>query len=97
MEQMDLEKIRQEIDQVDRQLASVLEARLQLVLQVADYKQAHGLSVKDTAREEQVIAKVTGLLQHQEYAPAVAGIMRSIIDAACTLEEEKLQTKGEEL
>ena len=90
---LDLKKIRQEIDLVDRRLAQDLEKRLQLVLQVAEYKREQGLPVKDAAREEQVVAKVTGLLQHQEYAPVVAGIMRSIMAAACELEEKHLAEK----
>ena len=38
MQELDLEKIRKEIDKVDQQLADVLESRLQLVMQVAAYK-----------------------------------------------------------
>lgn len=38
MQELDLEKIRQEIDKVDQQLADVLESRLHLVMQVAAYK-----------------------------------------------------------
>ena len=91
MAKLDLEKIRQDIDRVDRRLAQNLEERLQLVLQVAEYKREQGLPVKDAAREEQVIAKVTSLLQNQDYAPAVADIMRSIIAAACVLEENFLE------
>ena len=94
MEKLDLYKIRQEIDQVDKQLAEVLEKRLQLVLKVAEYKQEKGIPVKDANREEQVIAKVTGMLHNQEYGLAVAKIMRSIIDVACSLEEELLRKKG---
>ena len=36
--ELDLGAIRQQIDKVDRELAKVLEARLQLVMQVAEYK-----------------------------------------------------------
>lgn len=47
MQELDLEKIRQEIDKVDQQLADVLESRLHLVMQVAAYKKSKGLPVKD--------------------------------------------------
>ena len=93
MEKLDLQKIRHDIDTVDKKLAQALEERLQLVLQVAEYKRELGLPVRDLAREEQVIAKVTSLLDNQDYAPAVAGIMRSIIDAACSIEEEYMVIK----
>ena len=90
MQELDLELIRKEIDKADAQLAAVLEKRLQLVMQVAAYKKAQGMPVKDKAREEKVIAKVAGLLENKNYAGAVKNIMRTIIDQACLLEEDAL-------
>lgn len=88
--QLDLEKIRIEIDKADRELVRVLENRLNLVMQVAAYKKAQGLPVKDVVREAKVINKVVGCLENDKYAPAMRSIMRSIIDVACELEEAEL-------
>ncbi len=90
MQELDLELIRKEIDKMDQQLAEVLENRLQLVMQVAAYKKAKGLPVKDKNREARVIAKVAGFLENKEYSIAVKNIMRGIIDQACVLEEAAL-------
>ena len=90
MQELDLEKIRQEIDKVDQQLADVLESRLQLVMQIAAYKKSKGLPVKDKNREAKVIEKVAGFLENKEYSVAVKNIMRGIIDQACLLEETAL-------
>ena len=90
MAELDLEVIRQEIDKCDRQLAAVLEARLGLVMQVAEYKKSKGMPVKDKAREAKVIEKVTGFLENKDYVPAVETIMHAIMDAACVLEEAEL-------
>lgn len=90
MEKLDLDNIRQQIDKVDHQLAAILEARLNLVLQVADYKKSQGLPVKDKAREAKVIAKTVSYLENQKYKNAVGNIMRSIIEQACILEENVL-------
>ena len=90
MAELDLEVIRKEIDKVDRQLAAILEARLGLVMQVAEYKKAKGMPVKDKAREAKVVEKVTGFLDNKDYVPAVETIMHSIMDAACVLEEAEL-------
>lgn len=90
MQELDLELIRKEIDKMDQQLAEVLENRLQLVMQVAAYKKAKGLPVKDKNREASVIAKVAGFLENKEYSIAVKNIMRGIIDQACVLEEAAL-------
>ena len=90
MQELDLETIRKDIDRMDQQLAEVLENRLQLVMQVAAYKKAKGLPVKDKAREAKVIDKVAGFLENKDYSVAVKNIMRGIIDQACVLEETAL-------
>ena len=52
-----LEQARAEIDTVDAQLAALFERRMAAVLQVAEYKRAHGLPVYDAARETAVLEK----------------------------------------
>ena len=42
-----LEHARAEIDEVDAQLAALFERRMAAVLQVAEYKRAHGLPIFD--------------------------------------------------
>mgnify|MGYP004444502329 FL=1 len=88
--ELDLNIIRQEIDEVDQKLAAALEARLNLVMQVAEYKKNKGLQVKDRDRERAVIEKVAGLMQDPKYVIAAKNIMRGIIDQACLLEESKI-------
>ena len=52
-----LEQARAEIDTVDAQLAALFERRMAAVLQVAEYKRAHGLPIFDAAREAAVLEK----------------------------------------
>ncbi|MBQ9131600.1 MAG: chorismate mutase, partial [Clostridia bacterium] len=52
-----LQEARQEINQIDEEMARLFVRRMQAVGKVAEYKQAHGLPVLDAAREEQVIRK----------------------------------------
>ena len=52
-----LEQARAEIDAVDTQLAALFERRMAAVLQVAEYKRAHGLPIYDAARETAVLEK----------------------------------------
>lgn len=97
MQELDLQEIRRQIDEVDRKLAEALASRLDLVMQVAAYKKSKNMPVKDKAREALVIEKVTSMVEVPEYKPAVAKIMRSIIDAACDLEEDILAHSRQEL
>ena len=52
-----LEQARAEIDEVDAQLAALFERRMAAVLQVAEYKRAHGLPIFDAAREAAVLER----------------------------------------
>ena len=54
-----LEKARQIINDVDRQMAALFEQRMDAAKMVADYKKEHGLKIDDFAREEQIIEKNT--------------------------------------
>ena len=56
----ELEEARRTIDEVDRQMAALFEARMAAVGQVAAYKEAHGLPVLDAGREAQVVEKRRG-------------------------------------
>lgn len=59
----DLREIRQELDQVDREMVRLFEKRMNLALEVAQYKTAHGMPVLDASREEQVLASRAAMLQ----------------------------------
>lgn len=65
----ELEQARRTIDEVDRQMAALFEARMAAVGQVAAYKEAHGLPVLDAGREAQVVEKNLALLKNKDLAP----------------------------
>ena len=49
----ELEKLREEIDQIDRQMVSLFEKRMGISARVADYKIANGKKVFDKEREQE--------------------------------------------
>ena len=55
---MDLDSIRQEIDQIDDQIVKLLEERMHLVEGVVAYKKASGKPILDTKREAVIFEKV---------------------------------------
>lgn len=50
-----LDQIRSRIDEVDAQMTSLFEQRMELVREIFAYKTAHGLTIVDPSREEEVI------------------------------------------
>lgn len=55
---MDLNELRKEIDDVDRQIVALFEKRLEISEHMAEYKKNTGMPVQDKAREAEKIAQV---------------------------------------
>ncbi len=92
---MDLQEIRGKLDEIDAQLVRLLEERLALSAEVAEYKIGTGKPVLDRAREEQKIAAVRGLA-HTEYAKnAAAEMMTQLMTVGRRLQYGILQEHGQ--
>ena len=52
-----LEEIRKKIDEIDAQMASLFEQRMECCREVSRYKTSHGLAISDPAREQEVILR----------------------------------------
>ena len=51
----DLNQCRAELDVIDAQLVRLFEKRMQVVRDVARYKQAHNMNILDSSRENAVL------------------------------------------
>ena len=77
-----LEQARAEIDAVDTQLAALFERRMAAVLQVAEYKRAHGLPIYDAARETAVLEKAAARIQNAALRPYYKDHVQHMMDLA---------------
>lgn len=75
-----LDQVRQDIDQVDRQMTALFEERMHLVAEVIAVKRAAGLPVLDAAREEVVVEKNTARLTDQELARYYEAFIRKTME-----------------
>ncbi|MGI6269121.1 MAG: chorismate mutase [Candidatus Howiella sp.] len=85
---MSLDKVRQEIDAIDKELVALLQRRLNCSVQVAEVKAAEGIPVLDPAREEKIIGKVK--TAGGAYGEYVAGVYRSIMDVSKELQHDRM-------
>ena len=56
---MDIQELRNQINEIDEQLVRVFDARMKVALQIGKYKKENDLPVFDPARERAVLAKQT--------------------------------------
>ena len=76
---MDLDSIRQEIDQIDDQIVKLLEERMHLVEGVVTYKKASGKSILDTKREAIIFAKVRSRVEDKRYQETIVATFSDIL------------------
>ncbi|MEG2420603.1 MAG: prephenate dehydratase domain-containing protein [Oscillospiraceae bacterium] len=75
----DLQTLRGQLDEIDRQLVPLLEGRMDLVRRVGDYKRAHGLPVLDADRERDLLAEKRAMLRSPQNAPAVTALFETLM------------------
>ena len=68
----DLTEIRKEINEIDNDLLKLWEKRMDICLEVADYKKAHGLAVLDSKREEELLYRIASAADDDKENMAVA-------------------------
>ena len=86
----ELELLRQQIDDIDRQLTALFERRMHTALDVARYKREHGLPVLNAGRERQVVEKCVSLLEDKSLAEPLSEWMRATIAISRAAQEKYL-------
>ncbi|MDE6613960.1 MAG: chorismate mutase, partial [Clostridia bacterium] len=89
-----LEELRNQIDVIDKDIVSLFEKRMAVVLGVAEYKKEHKTNVLQTSSEEQVLKKAVDNLENKEYADAVKQIMVEIMGVSKDLQRKKGAQSG---
>lgn len=96
MEVSRLDELRQAIDQMDREMISLLEKRFQLTEEVGKYKAINKLPAKDTSREANQFEKIEMLAKSQGLEPEYAiAIFRCMMDVVISRHQEIAQTYSE--
>ena len=88
---MNLENIRQEIDQVDAQLVCLLEKRMDLVDQVVTYKKSLGKPILDSKREEVIFDKVRNRVENKEYQNSILATFSDLLKHSRAYQDQKLR------
>ena len=88
---MDLNSIRQEIDQIDDQIVKLLEERMYLVEQVVTYKKASGKPILDTKREEVIFKKVRSRVSNKNYQETIVATFSDILKRSRDYQEQNIK------
>ena len=88
---MDLDIIRQEIDQIDDQIVKLLEERMHLVEGVVTYKKASGKSILDTKREAIIFEKVRNRVEDKRYQETIVATFSDILKRSRDYQDQNIK------
>ena len=86
----DLDKARQMINEVDREMARLFERRMDAVRLVAAYKKEHGIPVEDTSREEEILRRNAEWIEIEEYRSYYVSFLRNTIELSKSMQRNLL-------
>lgn len=90
---MDLNQLRNNIDDIDKQILELFMKRMELCKGVADYKIANNLPVFQGGREKQVIERIKSLTNDKELESGTAALFTTIMDISKILQNRKMLSK----
>ena len=90
---MELNDIRQSIDQIDDQLVKLFTERMDCSRRVAEAKRETGAPIRDRAREREIVNRLTKAAGEQ-YAPYVSALYGHIFDLSRSLQSSVQQRPG---
>ena len=89
---MGLEKIREQIDAVDKELVELFKKRMSLSEEVAKVKISEGLPVLNKGREDDIIRKLTEGLSEED-AKAVTALYQKIFEISRERQKDLMEKK----
>lgn len=91
---MELENLREAIDQIDSALVELLEKRLELVEEVAVYKASHGLPVLDSYREKALLAKIAKQVDKDSHQSTILATFSDIMNHSKRYQEVVIRQRS---
>ena len=91
---MDLQELRRKIDEIDSQIVSLYEQRMDISKEVAEYKIETGKKVFDKVREEEKLRAVKALTHNEFNSLGVEELFEQIMSMSRKLQYRLLTEKG---
>lgn len=88
---MNLDIIRQEIDQIDDQIVKLLEERMHLVEGVVAYKKSSGKPILDSKREEVIFEKVKNRVEDKRYQETIVATFSDILKRSRDYQDQNIK------
>ena len=83
-----LKKLRDEIDDIDKQIVTLIEKRMKISVKVGKFKKENDMPIFDAKRENEVIEKKIELLKNKEFSNLITTIYNDIMSVSKLLQKQ---------
>lgn len=83
-----LEKYRDQIDIIDKQITELFEERMDLSKKIAEIKDDNNIGILNAKREEEVIQKNLSYLKNKDYRFVLEGFFRNLMNLSKLVQNE---------
>lgn len=91
---MELKELRQQIDEIDRELVALFLRRMNCSAKIAEYKRNNKLPVLDSQREAALLERVSAL-SGEELSGYTAELYRAILSLSREYQQSRLDSEGQ--
>ncbi len=91
--ELDLTKLREEINETDRQMVALFRKRMEIAANVAAYKKEHGLPVLDAARERALLGRISDMAG-EEFDGYARTLYHTMLDVSRAYQYTKLNPES---
>jgi chorismate mutase/prephenate dehydratase len=82
-----IEEVRGEIREADRQMAAIFEKRMRAVREIAAYKKEHGLQIENKEQERKVLEANASFIEDEMIRQYYLTIMKDVIEVSKMYQE----------
>lgn len=82
-----IEEVRGEIREADRQMAAIFEKRMRAVREIAAYKKEHGLQIENKEQERKVLEANASFIEDEMIRQYYLTIMKDVIEVSKIYQE----------
>ena len=86
-----LDEARRTIDEIDTELVSLFEQRMNAVKQVVEYKIEHDLPVLDSSREQEIIEKNCSKLNDEMYVSYFMSVYKEVLNTSKLYQQQIIE------
>ena len=92
--ELDINKLREEINEIDREMVDLFKKRMKVAASVAEYKKERGLPVLDAARERALLGKISDMAG-EELDGYARTLYHTMLDVSRAYQYTKLKSESE--